>query len=114
MQGGCREDTGGLQEGDAGGCRRDAGEMQVGCRRGAGGDAGGCGWAAARTGAVPSHRVHWLEELSDSHLSKLLDAMEEVQMHVGAMGQSPPLSTALSSSVPVVLLRTRPRHHPRG
>lgn len=97
-----------------GGCRRDAGEMQVGCRRGAGGDAGGCGWAAARTGAVPSHRVHWLEELSDSHLSKLLDAMEEVQMHVGAMGQSPPLSTTLSSSVPVVLLRTRPCHHPRG
>lgn len=33
-----------------------------------------------------AHRVHWLRDLSDSHLCKLLDAMEEV----GAQEQPPP------------------------
>lgn len=84
--------------------------------QGAGRRAQGAGRAAAAPGPATSlRRVHWLQDLSHSHLSKLLDAMEEVRAWGGAVGRGPLPSAAPSTpSVPAVLLRTRPRHHPRG
>lgn len=55
--------------------RQGAGRVQAECRQTAGPQL-----------APLAHRVHWLRDLSDSHLCKLLDAMEEV----GAQEQPPP------------------------